>query len=442
MPVPVTTVHSDLALPRRVAVAIVGGGVIGVTAALFLAEKGISVALFEKGEIAAEQSSRNWGWVRKQGRDRREVPLSIEALRLWEGMNERIGAETGFRRRGILYLSRTERQVAQRDDWLEIARQHGLDTRQLTAGEVADLLPGATQGFLGGLYTPSDGKAEPFIAVPAIAEGARRKGAQIFTRCAVRGMELSAGRVSAIVTEKGTVACDTVVLAGGAWSRLFARGVGVTLPQLKVRNTVIRTTPVDNGPEVTAFDSEITWRQRLDGGYTLARDGGSRHDLVPDSLRFYFQYAEARKFNGGDVKVGVGPRSFAELKELLPVPLDRPGPFEATRILDPEPDRREVEGNLREMQKLFPAFSGAKVAHAWAGMIDLMPDLVPVISRVESIAGFIIATGFSAHGFGFGPGAGRLVTDLVLGDTPVVDPTDFRLSRFSDGSPITVAPHV
>src|SRR5512135_770241 len=101
----VDAVISDEALPAHADVVIIGGGIIGTSAALFLAQKGVSVALVEKGHIAGEQSSRNWGWCRKMARDPRELPLVIESLRLWEGMNERVEAETGFRTCGIMYLS-------------------------------------------------------------------------------------------------------------------------------------------------------------------------------------------------------------------------------------------------------------------------------------------------------------------------------------------------
>ena len=118
----VDPVSSDETLPQRVSVVIVGGGIIGASAALFLAKRGVSVALCEKGQIAGEQSSRNWGWVRKMGRDPREIPLIIESLRLWEGMNETVEAETGFRRTGILYACETDEEVERRAGWLEYAR--------------------------------------------------------------------------------------------------------------------------------------------------------------------------------------------------------------------------------------------------------------------------------------------------------------------------------
>jgi len=104
------------------------------------------------------------------------------------------------------------------------------------------------------------------------------------------------------------------------------------------------------------------------------------------------------------------------------------------RVLDPEPDRYVVERARAASAAAFPVFRKAIVAESWGGMIDVMPDAIPVISPVESLRGFFIATGFSGHGFGIGPGAGKLVADMVAGDPTLVDPTPFRLSRFTDGS--------
>ena len=174
----VDPVRSDEALPAHADVVIVGGGIIGASTALFLAEKGISVVLCEKGHIAGEQSSRNWGWCRKMGRDPRELPLIIESLRLWQGMNERVEAETGFRQCGIMYLAENPAELAQLDSWLDHARQYQLDTRLLTRAETAELMPGLTGDWAGALYTASDGKAEPQRGAPAIAEAARRRGAR------------------------------------------------------------------------------------------------------------------------------------------------------------------------------------------------------------------------------------------------------------------------
>src|SRR5947209_18653265 len=154
-------VPSDEKLPARADVVIVGGGIIGTTTALFLAQKGVSVALCEKGHIAGEQSSRNWGWCRKMARDPREVPLIIESLRLWETMNARVGAETGFRTSGIMYLAESPADLAKYEGWLDHAREYQLDTRVIDRAELGRLLPGMAKPWAGALYTPSDGKAEP-----------------------------------------------------------------------------------------------------------------------------------------------------------------------------------------------------------------------------------------------------------------------------------------
>ena len=103
-------------------------------------------------------------------------------------------------------------------------------------------------------------------------------------------------------------------------------------------------------------------------------------------------------------------------------------------MLDPAPDRFLIERARAGIAAAFPAFRAVPVAETWAGMIDVTPDAIPVISAVEKMPGFFIATGFSGHGFGVGPGAGRLMADMVMGRPPLVDPSPFRLTRFTDGS--------
>lgn len=435
-------VETDPSLPGSADVVIIGGGIIGVSTALFLAERGVEVVLCEKGVLGGEQSSRNWGWVRVMGRDRREIPLATEALKIWDTLDARVGGETGFRRSGILYISETEQDVANRDAWLAIAKPHGVDSRQLTADETRERMAGAAIRYKGALYTPSDGRAEPQKAVPAIAAGARRAGARIVTGCAVRGIEKSAGRVSAVVTEKGRIETSTVVLAGGAWSRLFCKGLGIRLPQLKVRNTVLRTAPVEGGPDGAGATATYAYRKRIDGGYTIATAGANLHPLVPDTFAFFRDFRAARRAEGEAVQAGLSAQSWRELFEIASVPLDRPGAFERHRILDPRPDPKSVLKAFEEAKKALPKLRTVEPVQIWAGLIDVTPDVVPVISLAQELPGLVIATGFSGHGFGIGPGAGHLVADLVTGNPPIVDPSAFRLSRFADGSPIEIAPPV
>src|SRR5690348_3816508 len=158
---PVEPVHSDPGMPGRAAVVIIGGGIICASAAMFLAEKCNSVVLCEKGRIGGEQSSRNWGWCRTMGRDAQEIPLAIESLRLWRGMNARTSRETGFRQAGIVYLCESEKEIASQEAWLNEARQYQVDARLLRGAAIDTLVPGASNMFVAAMHTPSDGRAEP-----------------------------------------------------------------------------------------------------------------------------------------------------------------------------------------------------------------------------------------------------------------------------------------
>jgi glycine/D-amino acid oxidase-like deaminating enzyme len=428
---PVDRVLSDTSVPARTGVVVIGGGIIGTCTALFLAEKGHAVVLCEKGQIGAEQSSRNWGWCRVMGRDTDEIPMAIESLRLWRDMNQRTGRETGFRQQGILYLCETEKDVAKHEAWLEEARAYQVDSRIVRGAALDAVLPGASANFIAAMHTPSDGRAEPAHAAPAIAEAARAAGAVILTECAVRGVETKAGRVSGVVTEKGPIACDSVVLAGGAWSRLFCGNAGIDFPQLTVLASAFRTKPISGGPDVAASGSVFSFRKRLDGGYTIARRNANIADITPDSFRLLRRYMPTLKENYGEFKLRFGRRFFEALRTPRRWSLDQTTPFEAVRVLDPAPREAALAEARRVLPQKFPAFANLQVAGSWGGMIDVTPDAVPVIDQVAALPGFYLASGFSGHGFGIGPGAGKLMADIVTGDTPVVDPAPFRFSRFA-----------
>lgn len=424
-------VTSSDTLPEKADAVIIGGGIIGIMTALELSERGLLVAVVEKGEIAAEQSSRNWGWVRQMGRDPREVPLIKIAMEKWRGMNTRIGAETGFRECGILYMCPDEADFAAKESWYRShALPHQLKTRVLTSKDVAQLAPGSLRTWRGGIFTPDDGRAEPFLAVPAMARALQRRGGLVFTNCAARGVETAAGRVSALVTEKGVIRTDTVVVAGGYWSRVFLRNAGVKFPQLGVISSVLRTGPRNAGLRHTVSGGEYTARRRLDGGYTVTHNHLSVAELTPAHLRHYFAFRPLMKLEGSDVKVRAGTRFVRELIMRKRWQLDEKSPFERWRILDPKPYTGVLREALTALQRDFPAFQGIEVQERWAGMIDATPDAVPVIDKVEKIPGLFVASGFSGHGFGLGPGAGKLMAEIITGEKPCVDPTPFRQGRF------------
>ncbi len=430
MPQLLDTIDADTELPRRTGVVVVGAGVIGVSTALALAEKGIAVTVLEKGRVGAEQSSRNWGWCRTTGRDLAEVPLAVESVRMWGRMAARIGADVGFRRAGVAYVAETVRELDGHAAWLDRARDYQVGSRLLDADETATLLPGAGLRFAGCLHTPSDGRAEPQHAVPAMAAAARRLGAVVLEGCAARGLDMQGGRVAGVVTERGRIACDAAVLAGGAWSRLFLGNQGVEFPQLKVLGSVLRTAPMA-GPELSVGGHDWSFRRRADGGYTIAQRNNMLTPIVPDSFRLLPQFGASFVQNRRELKLRLDGRFMAEWRTPRRWALDRASPFEAVRVLDPQPSTASLAFARRMLVRAFPVFAAMQVAGTWGGMIDVTPDGVPVISAIPAIPGFHLASGFSGHGFGIGPGAGRLMADLIIGAPPIVDPAPFRFARFA-----------
>ncbi len=434
MPIIEKVTPNDM-LPARADVVVIGAGIAGIMTALELVERGLSVVVVEKGEVAAEQSSRNWGWCRQMGRDPREIPLILESLALWRGMNERVNAETGFRTCGIAYVADDEKEMAKHEAWLKnSAVPHGIESRLINSDEVAQLLPGSTVKWTGALYTPSDARAEPFIAVPAMARALQKLGGKIFTGCAARGLETSAGAVSAVVTERGTIACDGVVLAGGYWSRRFLHNEGVSFPQLGVLGSVMRTAPLEGGFTTSFSAGKFTARKRMDGGYTVTHNFVSVADIVPDSFRLLFDFLPVFMLDWRGLRLRLGKRFIEEAKLARHWGMDEVSPFEQVRILDPEPAQWILDEAAVAIKSTFPAFQNMQIAEKWGGVIDATPDAVPVISPITQKPGLFMASGFSGHGFGLGPGAGKLMAQIVMGEEPCVDPHPFRFSRFSDGS--------
>jgi len=438
----VDSVRPNDELPASTSVVIIGGGIIGVSAAFALATRGIPVVLCEKAYIGCEQSSRNWGWCRQAGRDEREMPLIVESLRLWRDLDRLIEDDTGFRTCGVMYVGETEEHESRFAAWLAMSRPYDVGARIVRGDELEALMPSASRTYPCALYVPSDGCAEPQQAAPAIARAAQRKGAVLLAHCAVRGIDRGAGRVSAVVTERGRIACDTVILAAGAWTGLFCASLGVRLPQLKVLSSVMRTAPVRAGPDACTYMTDLGYRKRRDGGYTIARGSGYVVPVVPDSLRYLREFLPTIRKEATALKPRVNAQSFLEFRTPRRWSLDKPSPFEQTRVLDPAPNEIMNRVALEAMIRLYPNFRHVPIVQEWGGYIDVTPDVVPYISAVGAIPGLTVAAGFSGHGFGIGPAAGRLAAELATNQQPSVDPTPFRISRFSDGSPIVIGPEI
>ncbi|WJV63999.1 FAD-binding oxidoreductase [Pectobacteriaceae bacterium CE70] len=435
MPAPIRYVQDSSHLPEAVDVVVMGAGIAGAAATYELAKKGISVLLLEKGLVGAEQSSRNWGWCRQQNRDERELPLIIYALQRWEEIQHETSEELGFRRSGLLYATQDQTEIDAWDRWGKMAKAYGVRSDILTAEQAKAMTPGSTTHWLGGVSSPMDGHAEPALACAGLVIAAQRLGADVIQQCAVRGLDISAGKVSGVWTERGLVKTTRVVCAGGVWTSMFCRRHGIELPLGNVIGTAFRTAPIEQVISMPFYTAAFACRPQMDGSYTVSVSGRGRLEPGIQSLLYARQFYPTFKSRRKNLSLRIGFKPFFTGPETVASwQFDARSPFEKVRILDPAADMSMVQEGLSAMRKEYPTLAAVRAVQAWGGMIDSTPDAIPVISPVEKLPGLLLSAGYSAHGFGIGPGAGRLAADLIAGDTPIVDPTPFRYSRLVDGS--------
>ena len=375
-------------LPDAVDVVVIGAGVIGTSTAWFLAQRGVKVALCEKGRVAGEQSSRNWGWVRQQGRDAAELPIMMESNRIWRGLAGETGEQDlAFTAAGCVYLARDERELAKFEAWHDLAKQHQLDTRMLSPAQARAAVPGLEGRWAGAMLTPSDGRAEPFVAVPALARAAHRLGVSIVENCAVRTLETAGGRVRG-------VRHGTRTGASGPCRACRRRVVDVLRGKRGARSAAARG-PIHRGQDQRCgrpWASECrragiccsqARRRRLYRHHR--RRGGALR--VPALVQVLHEVPAADEALGKDLRIRMKP------------PADYPGawgsqsrwsgdevtPFERMRVLDPPPSE-VVRRRLNErLPRMAPWLHEAGIAELWAGMIDVTPDAVPYVCEAPAL---------------------------------------------------------
>lgn len=365
-----------------------------------------------------------------------------EAADLWRLLAAETNVDIGLVQGGVTYLAEDEAALERYEQWKPHADAQNVDTRLLTAAETEALLPGASKNYAGALYTASDMRAEPWVAVPALAAIAARDGADIVENCAVRCLDITAGRVSGVITEAGHISAPEVVLAGGAWTSLFLGNHGIWLPQLSVRATVAATPPLPRVYPGCAADHEIAFRHRKDGGYTIAPGGFHELFVGPAAFRALPKFlTQLRADPFGTRFLPRAPKGYPDgWLTARRWDGDMTSPFERLRVLNPDPNVAKVKALERSFARLFPSLPSFEISTAWAGMIDTMPDLVPVIDRVSGLPGLTVGTGMSGHGFGIGPGVGRILATLATGGVVGHDLTRFRFGRFSDGTQMRLGP--
>ena len=274
---------------RAYDVVVVGAGIVGVSTAYDLARSGLSVAVFDRGAVAAEQSSRAWGFLRQQGRHSAELLLADQATALWTEITDTFGIEgTRIVRAGILVPAETDADERFLRNGLEAAARHGLATELIGARDIARLLPELAGPWRCALYTPSDGHGDPRTSSLTIARGAEAAGAHIFPGEAVVDFETAKGRLSGVRTASRRCAAGAVVLASRIGSPRLAARLGVNLPVQTIRSSVARTTQAAPFTRIALWGPKVAFRPEHDGRFVLGngyRGVGTDYDLTLDSLR-------------------------------------------------------------------------------------------------------------------------------------------------------------
>jgi sarcosine oxidase subunit beta len=362
-------------------VVVVGGGAIGCAVAYELARRGVTVALIEAATIAAGASGASAGGVRQQGRDLRELPIALRAIRRWPYLSEELGADLHYRQDGNLRLAERPEDVSALERRVAGERALGLDVRMIGLAELRELVPGIAPSVLAASWCPSDGHAMPSLVTHAFARAAARLGARVLQRTQVIGITLHRDRVAGVTTTRGEISCRWVVNAAGAWSAEIARMVGVSIPiePRALQMLVTEPMPLRLRPVLGSVNRRLSLKQLPGGAYLIGGGWPGRLDRV--TLRTW----------------------------LLPA---------------------SIVGSLRDARAVYPPLERARLVRGWAGIEAIAADEVPILGTVGEVEGFVFACGFSGHGFALAPAIGELIAELITTGYPSLPLDALSPARF------------
>jgi sarcosine oxidase subunit beta len=365
-------------------VVIVGGGIMGLALAAELAARGVTdVVVLERGYLNAGASGRNGGGVRTQWSTPTMIRLARRSIELCARFAVDMGVNVWFRRGGYLFLAPTTAQVARIERNAALHRREGLRTRVIGRDEALAIVPQLDgTRFLAASWNPDDGVVFPWPFLWGYAARARALGARVRTFTRVTGFDATRERVAAVRTDRGRIACDTVVVAAGAWSKEVAALAGVTLPNRPVRHEILATEPLKPwlGPLVSLLGTGLYFSQTQRGELV----GGMGDPAEPEglsqgsTLRFLARFARA-----------------------------------ATALC--------------------PVLSGVQVVRQWAGLYDVTPDNNPVLGPA-GLANFHQLSGFVGHGFMMAPAVAELYAEWLAGRGKDEIFERFDVARFARGA--------
>jgi sarcosine oxidase, subunit beta len=419
-------------VPSTADVVVIGSGITGAATAAALAARGASVVVIDKENgPAREGSGRAQGSLRLQGRHASELPLAVEALRLWNEAASDDAADIELVNGGNLYFCTTEDERPILTSLVAEAKASGLDAVEfLEPAQVREIVPAATGEFIGGMWSPADAQCQPDKGTRLYVNRAERSGADFVYGVKATRLSESGGRVTGVETSAGRVGTGAVVVAAGIWTPHVLATVGLKLPIMPVCLTELETDAVMPlfGPSIRAFGFGA--RQRPDGRMVVS--GGLNARLTRrfslydcNGLRYWLPRAKSFRKN-----LRLRPNSRQILREVAHrstldtahVPHNSP---------EPHPDRTSVDAALTRLSTVIPEARRATATRYWGGMVDMTPDGVPVIDGTTGVCGLTVIAGLSGHGLALGPVLGEIASDLCLDGATSRPITSFRLDRFT-----------
>lgn len=373
-------------MKKSAEVVIIGGGVIGCSLAYQLALRGVrDIVVIEKEYLASGATGRCGAGVRQQWTTETNCLLAKESVKMFENMNEELAYEGDieFKQKGYLLLAYNEAQWEQFKKNVALQRKLGIDVDMLSPQEAKEIVPHLnTQGLLGATYCGTDGHANPFHVTYAFAQGAKRLGVEIETYTEVTGIKKEKGKVNSVITTKGEISTSIVVNCAGAHSGEITKMVGVEIPIFPERHQALVTEPVDKmqDPMVISFQHNIYCQQTPHGSFIMGMGDPN----------------EPKSFNINS--------SWQFLEEV------------AQRVVSILPPLKEL-----------------RVIRQWSGLYDMSPDANPIIGELQEVKGLYVVAGFSGHGFMVSPITGVMVSQLILGQKPVLPLELFSLERLTKG---------
>src|SRR3954453_9624547 len=418
-------------------IVVVGGGLIGVLTAVELADRGARVVILEKDDIGFEQSGRSVAAINLPGGDVNAGPRSMLRLTAeqWSGFEDRWDCGIDLNDEGWYIV------VADAEDeaWLEIERATWHSTAGFSESQIMDA-EAARKRFpqLEGPFLALDARHGGHVDAVMVMNGLRQVASrlEIEIRCGTMatGFQKRGEAITAVETNAGSTACGTVVVAAGLWSPYLCDQLGLHIPMQRVRAPAVETGPLPPNT-IPGFLRGATFGARQNRNGTIRVTGGYRfsamlHDLSLNDLRDLRIWGPALWQNRKDVSFRFDPAGLkAEISSAIARRRAGEGQTVVPRGYQPPSNPRDRYSQLRALGELIPAVRGARVHRSFSGVMDLTPDLQPVIGRIPELENAYVATGFSGHGYMYGPGACYALSQTIVEGATTIDLESYRPER-------------